>query len=386
MRRSRKKTLGLVCSALVLAGLAWGCEATPTVTVEFPTTLARPTAALTIEATYDAAVSASATALVATPPLPHAATPEQLPATSPHPTATQAHPPATLAETIQAPTVPAKSTNTSIPAANWGQRTKTSGCVASGSLPDPACTPGDVFLAGTKDQICTPGYSTSVRNVSESEREAVYAEYGIFSRTAGEYEVDHFVPLELGGSNDISNLFPEAASPKPGFHEKDEVANYLHEQMCSGAVTLSEAQREIATNWLAVYAQMLGGAAVPTAAATNPIMPQPTPVPIQPSAPTMAATQPAAASGFTVLALTSPVGVGSNAALQIQTASGASCFLTYFTPKGNKSTAQGLGATTANGSGVCAWTWRIGSGTTPGTGTLTVTANGVTRSIPIVIQ
>ena len=164
--------------------------------------------------------------------------------------------------------------------------------------------------------------------------------------------------------------------------------------MCSGAVTLAEAQREIATNWLAIYAQakcygsgdksMCPTTAVPAHQAQA--MPQPTAVPVQPSAPTMAATQPAAASGFTVLALTSPVRVGSKATLQIQTAPGASCFLTYFTPKGNKSTAQGLGATTANGSGMCAWTWNIGSGTTPGTGTLAVTTNGVTRSIPIVIQ
>jgi len=45
----------------------------------------------------------------------------------------------------------------------------------------------------------------------------VYAEYGIVERSPGEYEVDHDVPLELGGSNDIANLWPEAAAPPPGF-------------------------------------------------------------------------------------------------------------------------------------------------------------------------
>jgi hypothetical protein len=60
----------------------------------------------------------------------------------------------------------------------------------------------------------------------------------------------------LGGSNDISNLFPEAASPKPGFHEKDKVENYLHDQVCSGAMTLQIAQIAIATNWLDVYNSM----------------------------------------------------------------------------------------------------------------------------------
>ena len=134
----------------------------------------------------------------------------------------------------------------------WGQRTKISGCVGVDVRPDPACTPGDI-LTVTKDDICTPGYSSGVRNVPESVKNQVYAEYGIPSHNPGQYEVDHFVSLELGGSNDISNLWPEPASPKPGFHEKDKVENYLHDQVCSGAMTLGEAQLKIATNWLEVY-------------------------------------------------------------------------------------------------------------------------------------
>ncbi|HZS77871.1 MAG TPA: HNH endonuclease [Ktedonobacteraceae bacterium] len=139
---------------------------------------------------------------------------------------------------------------------HWGVQTKTSGCTARGALQDPECTPGDIFPNVTKDQICQPGYSRSVRNVPTSEKNQVYAEYGIYHHSAGEYEVDHLVSLELGGSNDISNLWPEAASPTPGFHQKDQVENYLHDQVCSGAMSLQEAQVEIATNWLAVYNRM----------------------------------------------------------------------------------------------------------------------------------
>ena len=137
----------------------------------------------------------------------------------------------------------------------WGKQTKTSGCKAVDVRPDPACTPGDV-LQVTKDDICKSGYSSSVRNVTDSEKNQVYAEYGIATHNPGEYEVDHFVSLELGGSNDISNLWPEPASPKPGFHEKDKVENYLHDQVCSGALTLQQAQLKIATNWLEVYNSM----------------------------------------------------------------------------------------------------------------------------------
>ena len=55
------------------------------------------------------------------------------------------------------------------------------------------------------------------------------------------------------GSNDVANLWPEASEPKPGFHGKDQVENYLHNQVCGGSISLLDAQREIATNWLDVY-------------------------------------------------------------------------------------------------------------------------------------
>jgi hypothetical protein len=139
---------------------------------------------------------------------------------------------------------------------HWGVQTKTSGCVAQGGLPDSACTPGAIIPTATQDVICQSGYARSVRNVPQSVKNQAYAEYGITHHSTGEYEVDHLVSLELGGSNDIANLWPEAASPKPGFHEKDKVENYLHDQVCSGAVPLKQAQIEIATNWLAVYNQM----------------------------------------------------------------------------------------------------------------------------------
>lgn len=141
---------------------------------------------------------------------------------------------------------------------HFGVQTKTSGCQAHDALPDSACTPGAILSTGTKDAICVSGYARTVRNVPESEKIQAYQEYGISHHSPGEFEVDHLVSLELGGSNDISNLWPELASPTPGFHEKDKVENYLHDQVCKGAISLQQAQNEIATNWLAVYNRMSG--------------------------------------------------------------------------------------------------------------------------------
>lgn len=138
----------------------------------------------------------------------------------------------------------------------WGKQAKTSGCVSQNALPDSQCTPGDVLKDVTSEQICQSGYAKSVRNVPESEKNQAYSEYGIASHTAGQYEVDHLVSLELGGSNDISNLWPEPANPTPGFHEKDKVENYLHDQVCSGKISLQDAQIKIATDWMSVYNTM----------------------------------------------------------------------------------------------------------------------------------
>jgi hypothetical protein len=127
-----------------------------------------------------------------------------------------------------------------------------SSCKVNGPFPDTTCSPGAI-LPVTATQVCVSGYSKSVRNVSTKTKNAVFAEYGITSHPTGAYEVDHLISLELGGSNDIKNLFPEAAEPKPGFQEKDKVENYLHSQVCKGTISLATAQKQIATNWLAVY-------------------------------------------------------------------------------------------------------------------------------------
>ena len=92
-----------------------------------------------------------------------------------------------------------------------------------------------------------------MRNVSAALKQRVYAEYAITQHSRSSYEVDHLVPLELGGSNSIANLFPEAATPMPGFHEKDRLENKTHDAVCSSARALRATQRSIAKNWTVLY-------------------------------------------------------------------------------------------------------------------------------------
>ena len=140
-------------------------------------------------------------------------------------------------------------------------RTRTSGC-RLGPSPDRACSPGAFYGGLTASVICSSTFRTSdVRNVPESEKHAVELEYGM---TPGSYgstlEIDHIVSLELGGSNDIANLFPEKADAAPGYHVKDRLENRLHALVCSGAMTLHAAQQGIAENWQALYRQVFGSA------------------------------------------------------------------------------------------------------------------------------
>lgn len=114
-------------------------------------------------------------------------------------------------------------------------------------------TPGDVMPAVTAAQVCVHGYSATVRNVPDSLKKAVFARYGMNWSERKCCEVDHFVSLELGGTNDITNLWPEPYEPRPGAHEKDVAENSLHWQVCHGGMTLQEAQRTIMTDWYAVY-------------------------------------------------------------------------------------------------------------------------------------
>ena len=69
-----------------------------------------------------------------------------------------------------------------------------------------------------------------------------------------DYELDHLIPLELGGApQDVVNLWPEAWNGEPNAHEKDAVETFLNREVCRGAVQLADAQRQIATDWLTAY-------------------------------------------------------------------------------------------------------------------------------------
>ena len=121
-------------------------------------------------------------------------------------------------------------------------------------LPDPRCTPGSVDPAVTQGNIhatiCVSGYTKRVRPPeSQTERFKEYTAFPAYGLTwYRESELDHLVPLELGGSNDATNLWPELG--KPSGNPKDTVENTLNRAVCDGTVTLAAAQQAIASDWM----------------------------------------------------------------------------------------------------------------------------------------
>jgi hypothetical protein len=121
-----------------------------------------------------------------------------------------------------------------------------------GRLPDPRCTPGSVDPVVTQGNlrltICRPGYTKTVRPPSSATSRFKYdvAYPAYHEPQSRQTELDHLVSLELGGSNDATNLWPEyPPTPNP----KDKVENALHAAICDGRVKLAAAQNAIASNW-----------------------------------------------------------------------------------------------------------------------------------------
>ena len=161
---------------------------------------------------------------------------------------------------------PSSASSTGAPAVgvtiDLAPRTRTAGCTL-GPRPDRRCSPGAYYSELTKQVICSAGFRTStIRNVPQSEKFSVENEYGMQPGHYGStLEIDHIVSLELGGSNDIANLYPEPGSGAASYHVKDRLENRLHRLVCAGTISLHAAQLGIARNWLTLYKHVFGAAA-----------------------------------------------------------------------------------------------------------------------------
>ena len=145
----------------------------------------------------------------------------------------------------------------------------------SGILPDPQITPGAVRTANI-GEVCSTS-TRDLRHWSRDRDDRIIAEYGLPSGAHPQYEVDHLIPLCLGGADSDLNLWPEprrSIEPVWNAERKDELEARMCSLACSGALDVGEAQHFVAEDWTAAYARFFPEARVnafpPLAGAVTP--------------------------------------------------------------------------------------------------------------------
>src|SRR6266568_2196320 len=120
-------------------------------------------------------------------------------------------------------------------------------------LPNPKLTPGAIRTTNAIE-ICADTFRTGpYRHTTAAMKKQVCRSYGVERCPLLDVmEIDHLIPLELGGADEVTNLWPELAEYKagPGFHIKDQLENELHRRVCRGKMALPAAQSCIAKNWV----------------------------------------------------------------------------------------------------------------------------------------
>ncbi len=110
----------------------------------------------------------------------------------------------------------------------------------------------------TEAQVCAPDYVASIKPMEGWQRSRALAKYGRRDEYAG--PLDHLIPLELGGSNEPENLWPQPDQKEYGFAAKNELEAKLREMVCtSKTMSLKDAQDTIKKNWVKAYDKYVKG-------------------------------------------------------------------------------------------------------------------------------
>lgn len=132
--------------------------------------------------------------------------------------------------------------------------------LSAGELPDHHLTPGAV-RGLTPEQVCSTKWGRDERHVTEAMKRRVFEEYG-YPRGNKDprcpCEIDHLASRELGGSDDVKNLWVQPYQGPWNAHLKDRLENKLHVEVCAGRLSLSTAQRKIIKDWTKLYRQYFG--------------------------------------------------------------------------------------------------------------------------------
>jgi len=115
----------------------------------------------------------------------------------------------------------------------------------------------DVTQHTIAQTICVPGYTKTVRpstNYSNGVKRKLLREAELDESDKSDYELDHIVPLALGGHpRSLDNLMLQPWEGTSGAKRKDRLEVKLQCLVCAGQVGLAEAQQAIYTDWPKAY-------------------------------------------------------------------------------------------------------------------------------------
>jgi hypothetical protein len=120
------------------------------------------------------------------------------------------------------------------------------------SSPNPRLTPG-VALPLTEAAVCSTVPAKRSHAQLAAIGKEIFEKYGIRDPEYGHYELDYLIDPDLGGSDDAGNLWPQPYSASWNAHVKDALEAHLRELVCTGKLTLAEAQHDISADWIAAY-------------------------------------------------------------------------------------------------------------------------------------
>lgn len=135
------------------------------------------------------------------------------------------------------------------------------------TLPDPNLTPGVAVKISVK-KLCSTKWGKDTRHVTAAMKAEVFARYDLTGnddpsckpdKSGRCFEIDHLISRELGGADDIDNLWPQPYFGEPwNAARKDRVENRLHKEVCAGRISLKKAQQEITSDYRIPYRRYFG--------------------------------------------------------------------------------------------------------------------------------
>jgi len=141
------------------------------------------------------------------------------------------------------------------------------GLAYASDLPDLNKTPGVVRPGLTKAKICSIKWGKDERHVTQKMKDEVFAAYGFsgnddpkcIPKGNRRCEIDHLISRELGGADDIKNLWPQPYGTTPWNAQlKDNLENKLHKEMCAGKISLKKARDMLVNDWRIAYKKYYG--------------------------------------------------------------------------------------------------------------------------------